>query len=84
MVDQPPENGRFQFRSGFVVDRHGFGSCVMGMSILLPSGICHRFCHICAQKGLSHVESRFPIARERRARPLTGPAGSREIVNDLI
>jgi hypothetical protein len=33
MVDQPPENSRFQFRSGFVVDRHGLvflGSCVTG------------------------------------------------------
>ena len=28
VADQAPENGGFQFRSGFVVDRHGLGSCV--------------------------------------------------------
>src|SRR2546428_5455219 len=59
------------------------GSCVIG-GRAHSGGNCHRFCHICAQKWVSHVASRFPIARERRARALTGPAGSREIVNDLI
>jgi hypothetical protein len=51
MLDQAPENGGFQFRSGFVVDRHGRDPARLFPSILISGGNCHRFYHIGAQKG---------------------------------
>jgi hypothetical protein len=44
MVDEAPEDGGFEFRLGFVVDRHG--SLSSRCRIWVISGPCHRFRHI--------------------------------------
>ena len=49
MLDQAPEHCGFEFRSGFVVNRHGRVSRGFVPSILISGGNCHRFCHIGAQ-----------------------------------
>jgi hypothetical protein len=49
MFDQTPENGSFEFRSGFVVNGHDRDLAVLRQPLLILGGRCHRFYHIAAQ-----------------------------------
>src|SRR4051812_21841642 len=58
MIDQAPESGCLELRSGFVVDCHGWiprlaklALTRMGFTLTRSGGACHGFCHIAAQTG---------------------------------
>src|ERR1700744_3792066 len=87
MLDQPPENRRFKFRSGFVVDRHlcapqsgrrfvtGILNITWASSRILP----YRGVDRTGISGISAAD-----CTKRIPRPLTAKAGTREIVKESI
>jgi hypothetical protein len=83
MFDQAPESGGFKFCSGFVVNRHDHTLAVLRKPYWYKLDVVTDFAR--SQRNLAPtMVISTPHGLKMPPWPLTVPAGSREIVNDLI
>ena len=83
MFDKAPEDGGLEFRSGFVVNRNGLNSRRFLQDMTTKWALSQIMPYRSANRASAGGISAGPCLKIP-AWPLTVPAGSREIVNDLI